>query len=388
MRLCWRDNHPLSGPLASPGFAESTPLLTGTNSLAWGKPGIKGTVARCPTVHALQTSSPSAGYRALRDEFKRDGFLRCDPAWYAWRICGNLLLVAASLFLLATSPGLAATSLSALLLAFAFVQIGFVAHDAQHGQIVRNRVARRWLSLILWNLLTGISQGWWQGRHVRHHLQPNVEGMDPDLYPMLTYSSEQALRRRGLKRVIARHQLWCYLPLLACVAFYFRFLSITYLLRERPSARLLELALLGLHHTVYFGLLLYFLAPGAALGFVLLNHAATGWYMGAVFSSNHSAMPLAAPGRLLLAQLHSTRNVATGPIGDFMFGGLNYQIEHHLFPSMPRSRLRQASARVHAFCEQHDLPYNRCSLAGTYQAIAADLHDIGAPLRAGAENRC
>lgn len=337
---------------------------------------------------ALPTSSPSAGYRALRDKLKREGFLRSDPAWYAWRISGNVLLLAACAHLLVNFTGVVALCASALLLAFAFVQIGFVAHDAQHGQILRSRAARRWLSLIHWNLLTGISHGWWQDRHVRHHLQPNVEGLDPDLYPMLTYSSEHALCRRGLQRVIARHQLLCYLPLLACVAAYFRCLSVAYLLLKRPRACLLELVLLGLHHAVYLGLLLHFLSPGAALGFVLLNHAATGWYMGAVFSCNHSAMPLAAPGRLLLAQLHSTRNVATGSVGDFLFGGLNYQIEHHLFPSMPRSRLRQASTLVHAFCEQHALPYNRCSLAGTYRAIAADLHDIGAPLRAGAQSRC
>ena len=332
--------------------------------------------------------SAAAGYRVLRDEFKRAGWLDGDPGWYAWRLLGLALLLAASVFLVANAPGALQLSLSALLLAFAFVQTGFVAHDAQHGQILRQRWARRWLSLLAWNLLTGISQGWWQDRHVRHHLQPNVEGMDPDLYPMLTYSREQALRRRGLPRLIARHQRLFYLPLLACTAFYFRGLSLAWLLKQRPRAWVLELALLALHHAIYYGLLLYFLSPAAALGFVLLNHVATGWYMGAVFSSNHSAMPLARPGRQFLSQLHSTRNVATGRFGDFLFGGLKYQIEHHLFPSMPRSRLRQASARVQDFCARHALPYHRCSLRDTWQAIAADLHDTGAPLRAGGRRPC
>ena len=332
--------------------------------------------------------SAVAGYRALREEFKRGGLLDGDPAWYAGRMVGNLLMLAASFGLLVHAAGALALCLSALLLAFAFVQTGFVAHDAQHGQIVRHRAARRGLSLFCWNLLTGISRGWWQDRHVRHHLQPNVEGFDPDLYPMLSYSREQALGRRGLPRLIARHQRAFYLPLLACTAFYFRGLSLAWLLHKRPRAWVAELALLVLHHAVYYGLLLYLLAPAAALGFVLLNHVATGWYMGAVFSSNHSAMPLARPGRQLLGQLHSTRNVATGRLGDFLFGGLNYQIEHHLFPAMPRSRLRQASTRVQAFCVQHALPYHRCSLRETWQAIAADLHDTGALLRAGGGRPC
>lgn len=331
---------------------------------------------------------PSAAFRALRNEFRRDGLLDSDPAWYAGRMLGNLLLLGFSILLLVDAPGVAALCLSAVLLAFAFVQTGFVAHDAQHGQILRNRAARDWLSRLHWNLLTGISHDWWQHRHGRHHLQPNVEGIDPDLYPVLTYSREQALRRRGLARVVARHQLLCYLPLLACTALYFRCLSLAWLVRERPRSWMPELGLLCLHHAMYAGLLLYFLTPGAALGFVLLNQAATGWYMGAVFSSNHSAMPLAPAGRQLLDQLHSTRNVATGRLGDFLFGGLNYQIEHHLFPSLPRSRLRQASFRVQDFCNQHALPYHRCSLRSAWREIAADLHDIGAPLRAGAGPRC
>jgi fatty acid desaturase len=339
-------------------------------------------------VTVLPTLPAPAAYRALRDEFRRGGLLDSDPVWYAGRMAVNGLLLLASVLLLVAFPGVAALCLSALLLAFAFVQTGFVAHDAQHGQILRSRAARSCLSLVHWNLLTGISHDWWKHRHGRHHLQPNVEGMDPDLYPILTYSRGQALRRQGLARFIARHQLLCYLPLLACTAVYFRCLSLAWLVRRRPRGWLPELGLLGLHHAVYAGLLLHFLTPGAALGFVLLNQVATGWYMGAVFSSNHSAMPLVPAGRQLLDQLHSTRNVVTGRVGDFLFGGLNYQIEHHLFPSMPRSRLRQASIRVQAFCDQHALPYHRCSLRSTWRDIAADLHDIGAPLRAGVDPFC
>lgn len=325
-------------------------------------------------------------FRALRDELRRSGFLKCDPAWYAWRMVGNFLVLAISFCLLARAQGVVLPCLSALLLAFAFVQIGFVAHDAQHGQVARHRAARLWLALVHWNLLTGISQSWWQDRHMRHHLNPNLEGSDPDMYPMLTYSKEQALRRQGLTRVIARRQLWWYLPLLACVAVYFRCLSLAYLLQRRQSGYVRELVLLGLHHVLYFGLILHFLAPWSALGFVLLNCAATGWYMGAVFSTNHSAMPLAMPGLGRLDQLRSTRNVTTGRLGDFLFGGLNYQIEHHLFPSMPRSHLRQAASHVRVFCERNGLPYHRCGLGSAYQAIAADLHAVGEPLRNKARN--
>jgi fatty acid desaturase len=45
------------------------------------------------------------------------------------------------------------------------------------------------------------------------------------------------------------------------------------------------------------------------------------------------------------------------PFVDWLWGGLNYQIEHHLFPTMPRPNLGKASHMVRRFCEEHDLPY-------------------------------
>ena len=60
-----------------------------------------------------------------------------------------------------------------------------------------------------------------------------------------------------------------------------------------------------------------------------------------------------------------------------MLGGLNYQIEHYLFPSMPRPSLRHAQALVQAFCEQHGLPYCQTSLAGSYVQALRHLHAVG-----------
>jgi fatty acid desaturase len=77
----------------------------------------------------------------------------------------------------------------------------------------------------------------------------------------------------------------------------------------------------------------------------------------------------------------TSRNVAGSRLVDFVLGGLNYQIEHHLFPNMPRPNLRRAQPLIRAFCQQHDLPYTEASMFGSYAQAVRHLHAVGAPLR-------
>jgi fatty acid desaturase len=76
------------------------------------------------------------------------------------------------------------------------------------------------------------------------------------------------------------------------------------------------------------------------------------------------------------AQLLSTRNVSPGRVTDFVFGGLNYQVEHHLFPSMPRSHFAAARMLVKAFCADNDLPYAECGARSVYRIVLAELPRI------------
>ena len=80
----------------------------------------------------------------------------------------------------------------------------------------------------------------------------------------------------------------------------------------------------------------------------------------------------------------TSRNVAGSRLVDFLLGGLNYQIEHHLFPNMPRPNLRYAQPLVRAFCERHGLAYVEASLVGSYAEALRHLHAVGAPLRPAA----
>jgi fatty acid desaturase len=83
----------------------------------------------------------------------------------------------------------------------------------------------------------------------------------------------------------------------------------------------------------------------------------------------------------LRRQVLTSRNVTGSRQVDFLLGGLNYQIEHHLFPNMPRPNLRRAQPLVRAFCRQHHIAYTEATLFGSYAEALRHLHSVGAPLR-------
>jgi fatty acid desaturase len=291
--------------------------------------------------------------------------------------------LAASLAWLALAHSPLPQLANALVLAFAVVQLGLAAHDVTHRQVLRGKCASDALGCFLWNLGCGLSLAWWRDKHSRHHRHPNERGRDPDLYAVFAFDREEAARRSGTLRLIARHQAAAFPLLVACTAAYFQVLSLAFLVRRRPRGWGLELALLAVRHAAFLGLVFVALEPGFGAAFLALHYAATGWYLGGVFATNHYGLPVHdAPGGD--RTLHVTRNVRTGWLGDYLFGGLNYQIEHHLYPSLPRFALRRVSAQVRARSTRLGLPYHETGWAQALRAVMRDFHGVGRNLRRAA----
>ena len=123
-----------------------------------------------------------------------------------------------------------------------------------------------------------------------------------------------------------------------------------------------EAALLAVHFAAYLGAVFLVLPPVKAVVFIAVQQGLFGFYLGCSFAPNHKGMPmLAAADQIdfLRRQVLTSRNVRGGWLTDFALGGLNYQIEHHLFPTMPRPNLRRAQPLVAAFCAERGVPYRR-----------------------------
>jgi fatty acid desaturase len=158
--------------------------------------------------------------------------------------------------------------------------------------------------------------------------------------------------------------------------------------RAGLKQRVPEAGLMIVHYVLYIGLLLTTLTWPQALLFAAIHKGVQGLYLGCSFAPNHKGMPMLnaeQAGDPLLRQVLTSRNIRGGPFIDAALGGLNYQIEHHLFPSMPRANLRRAQPVVQKFCEDHGISYLECGVVASYRAAVGHLYDVGSGLRAAGD---
>jgi len=271
-------------------------------------------------------------------------------------------------------------------LAVVFAQIGLVAHDIAHRQVFRTRRTSEIAGRIAGNLGIGMSYGWWMDKHTRHHANPNHEELDPDVSPdVLVWSDKQAKESRGIARVLGRWQAFLFFPLLTLEGLNLHISSVRALRRPSLRARRLEAVMLLAHFVAYLGVVFVVLPPGKAIAFLAVNQALFGVYLGCAFAPNHKGMPtLTGDDRpdFLRRQVLTSRNVRGGRVVDVALGGLNYQIEHHLFPSMPSVNLPRLQPIVRDYCEELGVSYAETGLVESYAIALRHMHEVGAPLRA------
>jgi fatty acid desaturase len=334
-------------------------------------------------------TSRGSDFAVLARQIRQAGMLDRRRGHYAVRIAVNLIMLA----LAGTAFVLLGRSwwqvLVAAFLGILFTQFAFVGHDAGHRQIARSGRANDLIGLFHGNVLTGLSYGWWISKHNRHHANPNHEERDPDVASaVIAFSTRQAEGRRGwATRALARNQAYLFFPMLLLEGFNLHVASVRALIGGgvgRSASRWAEALALSAHVAAYLAVLFIVLTPMQALVFLVVHQCVFGFYMGCTFAPNHKGMPMVSEEDqldFLRRQVLTSRNVRGGRFVDFVLGGLNYQIEHHLFPSMPRPSLRRAQALVRAHCARHGLTYHESSMFGSYAQVLRHLHAVGTPLR-------
>lgn len=321
-------------------------------------------------------------YSDLLSQVRAAGLLDRRPAYYGAKIAVTLAAMLAGWVAFALLGDSWWQLVVAAFLAAVFAQTGFLAHDAGHRQIFRTRRANRLIGLVAGNLAIGLVFGWWEEKHHRHHAHPNQEGLDPDIGgESLAYTGDQAAARKTwFGRWVVRHQGVLFFPMLLLLAVDFRVTGVKALASPGYRARVPEAVLFGLHIVVYLGAVLLVLSPWQALAFLAVHQGLLGLYLGSVFAPNHKGMPILArddDSDFLRRQVLTSRNVRGGRLLDFLLGGLNYQIEHHLFPNMPRPALRHAQPLVRAHCLAHGLPYVETGLFDSYGQALRHLESVG-----------
>jgi fatty acid desaturase len=340
---------------------------------------------------SIQQRPKTAGsdFAALNRQIAEAGLLERRTAYYAVRLSVVTAMLAgawAAFFLIGSSWWNIAV---AGLLGLVFSQAALLAHDVAHRQVFRTMKPSAVAGRIAANVAVGMSYGWWMDKHTRHHNNPNHDDLDPDVQPeLLIWATESAWGRRGIKGFINRHQAGLFFPLLTLLSIDLRISSIKALRRPGMKRRGLEASLMALHLVAYAAALLLVLSPLQALVFFVVHHAVFGVYLGMTFAPNHKGMPHPSGDEdYLRKQVLTSRNVTGGRLTDVALGGLNYQIEHHLFPAMPTPNLPKAQPIVRAYCEQLGISYVETDLITSYRQALRHLHAVGAPLRAARRER-
>ena len=330
------------------------------------------------------SSSRDALFAALKKQIVQLGLLERQPRYYVVKVALTLALLIPGVFVLIKFSNVWVQALNAVYFAFAFTQIVFLGHDCGHRQVFRKAGWNDWLAL-LGMPLVGVSYSWWCDAHNRHHRRPNEVNADPAIdYDLFAFSQSQAIKKERITRSLIKFQAFYFLPLTIFYPMAMRLNSVRFMLNNKLSHPVMEPIQFLLHFPLYFWLVFSHLSLGTGLLFIAIHQSCFSLFLVSTFAPNHKGMMILDEDHdldFIHQQVLTAKNVQSTRFADFWFGGLNYQIEHHLFPNMPRNKLREAQKTVKSFCRFHSIPYAESTAPRCYWEILKFMHEASRPLR-------
>ena len=317
---------------------------------------------------------PSSTIRELALVLKAKGLTRKTPV----RIIIELLLHTAitlggfAWFLLSDSWFQTATAL--LVSTIGLLGVATNTHTSAHGATSDSKWVNHALTYFGYPYMLMMSATYWHHKHnMIHHPVPNVVGEDDDvdLSPYFALTSDQVKQASIWQKRWYKIQ-WIFFPLaLSANGFNVQWSGWNYLARQlldpeiRATKHWLDLAAMLLHIVTWIIVPALFFGPVNAVVWYMARIALMGYAMFAAFAPAH--FPAAAPAATqdqkdqdyVLIQTVNTIDFETGAIGRFLCSGVDYQIEHHLFPYISHTQYPAVAPIVKDYCESHGYPY-RC----------------------------
>lgn len=356
-------------------------------------------LAKYPSLDADTQRDIALKFQALHQRVKDEGFYECRFIEYGKEMTRYATLFA--LFIFTLNKGW--YFVSACFLGLFWHQIMFTAHDAGHRGITRNITADTLIGIFIADLCCGLSIGWWKSSHNVHHLVTNApvrtitrnspqnrinrlikikQEHDPDIQNIPLFATAPAFLQNmrstyypgfeflydAVAAIAVRIQKYTYYPVMAIARFNLYLLSWGYLLSPRSHTkgktwwtRPTEIACIAIYFVLYFYVLLYSSIPtwtSRAL-FLLTSHLITmPLHVQITLSHWGTSTSDLGPGESFAQrQLRTTMDVSCPAWLDFVHGGLQFQVVHHLFPRVPRHNLRALQVLVREFCAETEIEY-------------------------------
>lgn len=360
------------------------------------EPYLIGTVSKESVAENL--SPFEADYRKLKAAIRTAGLHKASSLYYAWKIVSNLMILGAAVLLVLSSSSFAVHMLSALLVGLFWQQCGWLSHDFLHHQVFRNRFFGDLMGYFVGNLSQGFSVSWWKNKHNTHHAIPNLlcenelNNGDPDINtaPFLAWAESVGRLMHmegGMGRFCVKYQAFLYFPILFLARISWLIQSFQYVFfplasnwgktfdklepKTLPNHMIEYISILG-----YYGWNLWLLSCMPflhALAFIFVSQCMCGLFLAIAFGVGHNGMsvyPYAARPGFGELQVTTTRNVDGSWLVGWFMGGLHLQVEHHLYPFVPRHNLHKVRELVEPLCKRHGIPYHSTSLwVGTVEVL-------------------
>lgn len=336
-------------------------------------------------------------YRELRAKLIAMGLFNASPLYYVYKVLSNLAILAASVFLAVSFDSMVMHIIGAVLLGLFWQQCGWLAHDFLHHQVFKTRALGDLAGIIVGNLFQGFSVQWWKSKHNSHHAVPNLHESSPDAadgdpdidtMPILAWTLKMAesAKDSSLGRFMIRWQAVFYFPVLLFARLAWAYQSWVFVFggygqhsvkgaaldRKKMAYPLLEKLALILHYTWLLAIM-YHMPLLNALVYFLVGQTSCGLMLAIVFGLGHNGMavyPANERPDFWKLQVTTTRNVTSTPFVDWFCGGLQYQVDHHLFPMLPRHNLKKVHTLVESFCKEQGVSYHEADmLTGTIEVL-------------------
>ncbi|KAJ3383196.1 hypothetical protein HDU92_004343 [Lobulomyces angularis] len=342
-----------------------------------------------------EASSFRKDIEKLQNEFQKAGLFEASKIYYFFKVLFNISLWAAAVSILHIfGHNTYGVLISASILAIFWQQCGWLAHDFLHHQVFKNRTLNNYMGIFVGNICQGFSVSWWKNKHCTHHSMPNVHLIDTDIdtMPFLAWSEHALeffndLTDKQAAKFLVSYQPILYFPILTLARLSWAFASIIYCITtpstlfETNIFLFVERFSLLMHWGWYLFISFYYLSPMMAIVYIFVSQAICGFLLAIVFSINHNGMPIldtkeASKVDFYEMQVMTGRDVTSNIFNDWFTGGLNYQIEHHIWPTLPRHNFHLVTEKVQSLCKKHNVPYHSTSLVNGVNEIIQRLDKI------------
>ncbi|MBL9012538.1 MAG: acyl-CoA desaturase [Myxococcales bacterium] len=302
---------------------------------------------------------------ALRQELKLAGMFRHHEVRSWFKLAFLLGVVASCLVGIAMYGWFAALFLVPVASVFA-TSAAMLGHEGSHRSFSSSPTRNAFVTYLAFPLFSGLSALYWREKHDRlHHGHPNVEGLDPDIrpWPFVSTKGDHEQQPRHLRWFQRKCQAWAFWPMTTLMTAGMRRSSLIHLFNYpkkhgRDRAWWIEVACQTTHYTAWLVVPSLIWGPLAAFLVYSALWAGVGVLLVLVFAPAHMGLPVVKEqNNDWVHQLETTRNLQLPRFISFFFIGLDYQVEHHIFPKIPHHNLPRAAQITSEWCKRHGVPH-------------------------------